>query len=31
VETTAIDDVMGGELEPFIQAYLRQANQAIAE
>ena len=30
VETTAIDDVMGGELEPFIQAYLRQVNQAIA-
>ncbi len=29
VETTAIDDVMGGELESFIQAYLRQANQAI--
>ena len=30
VETTAIEDVMGGELEPFIQAYLRQVNQAIA-
>jgi peptide chain release factor 2 len=30
VETTAIDDVMGGDLEPFIQAYLRQSTQAIA-
>lgn len=26
VETTAITDVMDGELEPFIQAYLRQDN-----
>lgn len=31
VETTAIDDVMGGELEPFIQAYLRQENQVLQE
>lgn len=30
VETTAIDDVMGGDLEPFIQAYLRQSTQGIA-
>ena len=28
-ETTAINDVMGGELEPFIQAYLRQENQLV--
>ncbi|MEB3161859.1 MAG: peptide chain release factor 2 [Prochlorothrix sp.] len=27
VETTAIEDVMNGELDPFIQAYLRQENQ----
>lgn len=27
VETTAISDVMNGELDPFIQAYLRQENQ----
>ncbi len=31
VETTAILDVMNGELEPFIQAYLRQENQLIAQ
>ncbi len=31
VETTAIEDVMNGELEPFIQAYLRQENQLIAQ
>lgn len=29
VETTAILDVMNGELEPFIQAYLRQENQLV--
>ncbi|MEL6138069.1 MAG: peptide chain release factor 2 [Cyanobacteria bacterium J06628_6] len=29
VETTAIDDVMNGELDPFIQAYLRQENQVV--
>ncbi|MBD2010763.1 peptide chain release factor 2 [Microcoleus vaginatus ZQ-A3] len=29
VETTAIADVMNGELDPFIQAYLRQENQLI--
>lgn len=29
-ETTAIEDVMGGDLEPFIQAYLRQENQLVA-
>jgi peptide chain release factor 2 len=29
VETTAIDDVMAGDLEAFIQAYLRQENQVI--
>ncbi len=27
VETTAITDVMNGELDPFIEAYLRQENQ----
>ncbi|MBD1883653.1 peptide chain release factor 2 [Microcoleus vaginatus] len=31
VETTAIEDVMNGELEPFIQAYLRQENQLVAQ
>jgi peptide chain release factor 2 len=30
VETTAIDDVMNGELDDFIQAYLRQENQLVA-
>jgi peptide chain release factor 2 len=29
VETTAIADVMNGELDPFIQAYLRQENQVV--
>jgi peptide chain release factor 2 len=29
VETTAIADVMNGELEPYIQAYLRQENQLV--
>jgi len=29
VETTAIEDVMNGELDPFIQAYLRQENQLV--
>lgn len=31
VETTAIEDVMAGELEPFIQAYLRQDSPALQE
>jgi len=31
VETTAIDDVMAGNLEPFIQAYLRQDSPALQE
>jgi peptide chain release factor 2 len=31
VETTAIEDVMNGELDQFIQAYLRQENQLIAQ
>jgi peptide chain release factor 2 len=31
VETTAITDVMDGELEAFIQAYLRQENQMLQE
>lgn len=31
VETTAVDDVMAGELDPFIQAYLRQDNQMVQE
>ncbi|NJK76670.1 MAG: peptide chain release factor 2 [Oscillatoriales cyanobacterium RU_3_3] len=30
VETTAIADVMNGELDPFIQAYLRQENQLVS-
>lgn len=29
VETTAIEDVMNGELDPFIQACLRQENQLL--
>jgi peptide chain release factor 2 len=29
VETSAIADVMNGELDPFIQAYLRQENQLV--
>lgn len=29
VETTAIDDVMNGDLDPFIEAYLRQENQMV--
>jgi peptide chain release factor 2 len=29
VETTAIQDVMDGELDSFIQAYLRQENQVV--
>ncbi|PSB27034.1 peptide chain release factor 2 [Stenomitos frigidus ULC18] len=29
VETTAIADVMNGELDPFIQAYLRQESQLV--
>jgi peptide chain release factor 2 len=27
IETTAIADVMNGELDSFIQAYLREQNQ----
>jgi peptide chain release factor 2 len=27
VETTAVSDVLDGELDPFIEAYLRQENQ----
>ena len=30
LETTAIADVMNGELDLFIQAYLRQENQLVA-
>ncbi len=30
VETTAIEDVMNGDLNAFIQAYLRQENQIVA-
>ncbi|MGB3518331.1 MAG: peptide chain release factor 2 [Elainellaceae cyanobacterium] len=29
VEMTAIDDVMNGDLDPFIEAYLRQENQMV--
>ncbi|NJL85540.1 MAG: peptide chain release factor 2 [Leptolyngbyaceae cyanobacterium SM1_1_3] len=29
VETTAVEDVMAGELDPFIQARLRQENQLV--
>ncbi|MGB3769347.1 MAG: peptide chain release factor-like protein, partial [Phormidesmis sp.] len=29
VETTAVSDVMDGDLEAFIQAYLRQENQLV--
>ncbi|MCC5898044.1 MAG: peptide chain release factor 2 [Phormidium sp. BM_Day4_Bin.17] len=29
VETTQVDDVMNGELDPFIEAYLRQENQLV--
>ena len=29
LETTAIADVMNGDLDPFIQAYLRQENQLV--
>jgi len=29
IETTAIEDVMNGELDTFIQAYLRQENQLV--
>ncbi|MEL6158089.1 MAG: peptide chain release factor 2 [Cyanobacteria bacterium J06554_11] len=31
VETTAVSDVMDGDLEAFIQAYLRQENQLVQE
>lgn len=31
VETTAIGDVMNGELDSFIQAYLRQENQLVEQ
>jgi peptide chain release factor 2 len=31
VETTAIEDVMAGDLEVFTQAYLRQENQMLQE
>jgi peptide chain release factor 2 len=30
VETTAIENVMDGELDPFIEAYLRKENQVAA-
>jgi peptide chain release factor 2 len=27
VETTAVSDVLDGDIDPFIEAYLRQENQ----
>ncbi|BAZ42438.1 peptide chain release factor 2 [Calothrix sp. NIES-4101] len=29
LETTAINDIMNGDLDPFIQSYLRQENQLV--
>ena len=29
METTGVNDVMAGEIDPFIQAYLRQENQLV--
>jgi peptide chain release factor 2 len=26
-ETTAVDDVLNGDIDPYIEAYLRQENQ----
>ena len=31
VETTAVDDVMNGDLDPFIEALLQQENQITQE
>ena len=31
IETTAVNDVMNGELEAFTQAYLRQENQLVSD
>jgi peptide chain release factor 2 len=29
LETTAVSDVLNGEIDPFIQTYLRQENQLV--
>jgi peptide chain release factor 2 len=31
VETSAVQDVMNGDLDDFIEAYLRQENQMVSD